>query len=119
MTFSNPEINSQPVLGPISNVLYLEDSNNLAAIVIDSSNDNTFTFTADPEIYPESCTVKVNNLSAFQPRLQEAFNYNKLVSITYANDNIVSLVVINQVQVIPRNGNGPVCCIPGYCPPCR
>ena len=132
---TNSQANSQPnpILGQIVNLLYVENGTNLVSIIIEDSNSGSiFTLSGDSDIDVEFPVIDTNNLNEFQFRLQEAFNYNSTVSISHRNGKIISLVIVNQVQLrvpelidstalnVNRPGRRPDCCFgPPHCPPKR
>ena len=94
-----PNSKSNPIQGQIVNLLYLEEGNNLAALVIQKDNTNqTYTLSAEPDLIAEAKAIRIDNLKDFQFRLQDTFNHDSSVSIYYENDRIESLVIIKQEQ---------------------
>lgn len=122
-----PNSQSNPIFGQIVNLQYEENSSNLTALVIKDSNvgvGNMFTLTVNPnrEFDSDAVIIEIINLNDFQFRLQEAFNNQSFVNISYNNNRIDSLVVvINQTQNIGLDpsvlsGSRPATC---YLNPCR
>ncbi|MFM2311222.1 MAG: hypothetical protein RLZZ04_498 [Cyanobacteriota bacterium] len=100
----SPKSKSNPIQGILVNLLYLEDGNNFAAVVIkEEDSDKLFTLTAESDLMNEANAIQVNNLEGFQSRLQDAFYHDSLVSIYYENNRIDSLVIIKQAQNIKRD----------------
>lgn len=88
-----------PILGTIVNLLYLEDGNNLAAIIIqDDDTGNLYTLSAESDLIENSDAIPIDNLKDFQFRLQDAFNHDSLLSLFYENNKINSLVIIKRKQ---------------------
>ena len=102
-------VNSQPkpIIGSPVNLLYLQDSNNLAAVVIqEDSTGVLYTLSAESDLLTEANAVRIDNLKDFQFRLQDAFNHDSSVSIYYENDRIESLVIIKREQNSLVNPDG-------------
>lgn len=122
----SPKSKSNPILGMPVNLLYLEDDDNLAAVVIQEDNTGElFILTAESDLMDETNAIWIKNLKNFQFRLQDALHYDSLVSIYYENNRINSLVIIKQNQgntIQPparRSGisMGPPCGLPpNHCP---
>lgn len=122
----------KPIFGEIINLLYLENSNNLAAVAIQTeTGENIIVLAKDRDVSPEESTIKINNLVNFQVRLEEAFNHRSLVSISYEGNRIVAVVRITQEReqevapesveamasrVDPRRSIFSCCAFPPYCP---
>jgi hypothetical protein len=86
-----------PILGTLVNLLYLEDGNNLAAIVIQDNDTSIFyTLSAESDLIEDSNAIQIDNLKDFQFRLQDTFNHDSLVNIFYENNSIKSLVIIKR-----------------------
>lgn len=125
--------NSNLVFGEIVNLLYLESSNNLAGVAIRSNiAENVVVLAKDKELSPEAETIEINNLNDFQAKLEEAFNYQSFVSISYERDRIVAVVRILPEQEAVSESVGvlaskvdpfiksiarPSCCTFPPCPP--
>lgn len=105
VSINNPEsLKSNPIEGMPVNLLYLEDGDNLAAVVIqEDDSGELFTLTAESDLMGEVNAILVDNLKDFQSRLQDALHYDSLVSIYYENNSIDSLVIIKQTQNIKRD----------------
>lgn len=100
-----PATQSNPLQGTPVNLLYLQDGNNLAAVVIEEDiTGKLYTLTAECDLLENSDTIKIENLKDFQFRFQDVFNHNSQVSIYYENDRIDSFVVMKpeQQQLDPR-----------------
>lgn len=94
-----PNLQPNPIQGQIVNLLYLQEGNNLAALVIqDDDTSQLYTLSAESDLVAEANTIRIDNLKDFQLRLQDTFNHNSLVSIYYENNRIESLVIIKQKQ---------------------
>lgn len=105
---NDKNLKPKPVFGEIVNLLYLESSNNLAAVAIQTENgENIIVLAKDRDVSPEESTIKINNLVDFQVRLEEAFNHRSLVSISYDCDRIVAVVRIKQEQNLEELENLP------------
>lgn len=89
--------NPNPIIGTPVNLLYLQDGNNLAAVVVREDNTGKlYTFSADCNLVKNPDTIAIENLKDFQFRFQDALNHDSLVSVNYQNNMIESLVIIKQ-----------------------
>lgn len=94
-----PGFKSNPIIGSPVNLLYLQNDNNLAAVVIqEDGTNNLYTFSTEPNLNARPNTIAINNLKDFQFRLQDALNYDLLISIYYTNNKIESLVIVKREQ---------------------
>ena len=93
--------NSQPnpIIGTPVNLLYLQDGNNLAAVVVrEDITGKLYTFSTERNLIENANAIALENLKDFQFRFQDAFNYNSEVSVNRQNNRIESLVIIKREQ---------------------
>jgi hypothetical protein len=108
-----PSSQPNPILGTLVNLLYLEDGNNLAEIVIqEDDTGNKYTLSAESDLIENSNAIQIDNLKDFQFRLQDTFNHDSLISLFYENNSIKSLEIIKREQnttvvEFRRQTNGP------------
>lgn len=109
-----PHPKSNPILGMPINLLYLQDGNNLAAVVIrEDSNGNLLTLSAESDLINEANAIRIDNLKDFQFRLQDIFNHNSSLSIYHEDHRIDSLVIIKPNKGgIDTVGRRPGCNLP-------
>jgi hypothetical protein len=100
MTSTQPSATSpvkpEPIFGQIINLGYSQNSQNLTEMAIQDYDDpkTIFLFALEPYLKFNPKTMKITNLNNFQVRLQEAFNYQYFVNMSYENDQINSLILI-------------------------
>jgi hypothetical protein len=86
----------EAIFGQVINLTYSRNSNNLTELTIQDYDDpkKIFIFALEPDLNIELKMMKITNLNDFQVRLQEAFNYQYFVNISYQNEQINSLVLV-------------------------
>ena len=94
------------VFGEINSLSYQGNGNNLVEIKIQEQNSgDIYTVTANYNVNLDLTTIKIVNLNEFCFRLQEAFDHQSLVSISYEEDKIVFLKITRQAST-ERVGRG-------------
>lgn len=91
-----------PLYGEIANLLYFKDGEKLKAVTIWlNATGNIIILSDDLDLIPDA--IEINNLEAFQTKLEAAFNYQSSVSISHENNQIVSLVRMKQNLDLQRS----------------
>ena len=93
------KLSTNSVFGEINSLSYQGNGSNLVQIKIQEHNSSEiYTFTANFNINSDLATIKIVNLNEFCFRLQEAFDHQYLVSISYKEDKIVLLNMTRQAS---------------------